>query len=102
MSQNQRPEFFALQNGCQSKTAFFRHAEYENRLGGLRRELMASSSGVDAMLLTSMHNIAYYSGFPVLFIWPPLCLRGNRRPLCHGLRQHRSRPALAALVTATT
>ena len=60
MSQSQRPEFFALQNGAKA-TLPFSATEYENRLGGLR-QLMASS-GVDAMLLTSMHNIAYYSGF---------------------------------------
>jgi creatinase len=60
MSQNQRPEFFALQNGAKAKLPFSA-TEYENRLGGLR-QLMASC-GVDAMLLTSMHNIAYYSGF---------------------------------------
>ncbi len=60
MSQTQRPEFFELQNGSRAKLPFS-DIEYENRLGGLR-QLMAAC-GVDAMLLTSMHNIAYYSGF---------------------------------------
>ncbi len=60
MSQTQRPEFFELQNGSKANLPFS-DTEYENRLRGLR-QLMASS-GVDAMLLTSMHNIAYYSGF---------------------------------------
>jgi len=60
MSQTQRPEFFELQNGSKVNLPFS-DAEYENRLAGLR-QLMASS-GVEAMLLTSMHNIAYYSGF---------------------------------------
>ncbi len=60
MSQVQRPEFFQLQNGSKAQLAFS-DAEYENRLSKLRA-LMASSD-VDAMLLTSMHNIAYYSGF---------------------------------------
>jgi creatinase len=60
MSQTQRPDFFELQNGSKAKLPFS-DTEYENRLAGLR-QLMASS-GVDAMLLTSMHNIAYYSGF---------------------------------------
>ncbi len=60
MSQTQRPEFFELQNGSKAILPFS-DTEYENRLGGLR-QLMASS-GIDAMLLTSMHNIAYYSGF---------------------------------------
>ena len=60
MSQTQRPDFFELQNGSKAKLPFS-DTEYENRLSGLR-QLMAGS-GVDAMLLTSMHNIAYYSGF---------------------------------------
>jgi creatinase len=60
MSQNQRPDFFELQNGSKAKLPFS-DTEYENRLSGLR-QLMASSD-VDAILLTSMHNIAYYSGF---------------------------------------
>ena len=60
MSQTQRPDFFELQNGSKAKLPFS-DTEYENRLSGLR-QLMASS-GIDAMLLTSMHNIAYYSGF---------------------------------------
>ncbi|MGD8348228.1 MAG: aminopeptidase P family protein [Gammaproteobacteria bacterium] len=60
MTQIERPEFFALQNGAQAPLPFSA-AEYESRLERLR-ELMASRD-VDAMLLTSMHNIAYYSGF---------------------------------------
>jgi creatinase len=62
MSQTQtvRPEFFELQNGDKAKLPFS-HQEYEARLAKLR-ELM-EASGVEAMLLTSMHNIAYYSGF---------------------------------------
>jgi len=60
MSQNQRPEFFELQNGSKVMLPFS-DDEYEHRLGKLRK-LMAHSN-VDAMLLTSMHNIAYYSGF---------------------------------------
>ena len=62
MSQTQtvRPEFFELQNGSKAKLPFS-DAEYENRLGNLRN--LMESSGVEAMILTSMHNIAYYSGF---------------------------------------
>jgi creatinase len=60
MSQVQRPEFFELQNGSKANLPFS-GAEYEIRLSKLRA-LMAGSN-VDAMLLTSMHNIAYYSGF---------------------------------------
>jgi creatinase len=62
MSQSQtiRPEYFQLQNGNKAKLPFS-DAEYETRLGKLRA--LMSDAGVGAMLLTSMHNIAYYSGF---------------------------------------
>jgi len=59
-SQSIRPEFFELQNGSKAKLPFS-DAEYEGRLGKLRQ--IMESSGVEAMVLTSMHNIAYYSGF---------------------------------------
>ena len=55
-----RPEFFRLQNG--EKTALpFSHVEYERRLANLR-EVMAAVD-VPVVVLTSMHNIAYHSGF---------------------------------------
>jgi len=60
MPQVKRPDFFELQNGSKASLPFSA-AEYDNRLGKLRA-LMAQA-GVDAMLLTSMHNVAYYSGF---------------------------------------
>ena len=60
MSQLQRPEFFELHNGDKANLPFS-DAEYEIRLGKLRA-LMAGNN-IEAMLLTSMHNIAYYSGF---------------------------------------
>ncbi|MDH5353926.1 MAG: aminopeptidase P family protein [Gammaproteobacteria bacterium] len=59
-SQTVRPDFFELQNGSKANLPFS-DAEYDARLSNLR-ELM-ESLGVEAMLLTSMHNIAYYSGF---------------------------------------
>ena len=59
-SQTKRPEFFQLHNGSKAKLPFST-AEYENRLRSLRN--LMSQSGVEATVLTSMHNIAYYSGF---------------------------------------
>ena len=52
--------FFQLKNGDKARLPFS-DVEYETRLGRLRQ--LMESAGVDAMLLTSMHNIAYYSGF---------------------------------------
>ena len=54
-----RPDFYRFHQG--SKTLPFADAEYEMRLAGLRA--IMASKGIDACVLTSMHNVAYYSGF---------------------------------------
>ena len=53
-------EILSLTNG-ESATLPFSDAEYERRLAALRNIMVAHE--LDAVLLTSMHNIAYYSGF---------------------------------------
>ncbi len=55
-----RPDTFRRPNGAKSPLPFS-PAEYERRLAGLR-QVMARRD-VPAVLLTSMHNIAYYTGF---------------------------------------
>ncbi len=55
----QRPDFYRFHQG--DKVLPFADAEYEARLSGLRR--IMAEKGIDACLLTSMHNVAYYSGF---------------------------------------
>ncbi len=56
----ERPEFYRFHNG--DKVALpFAADEYEDRIAGLRDILEVHS--LDAAVLTSMHNIAYYSGF---------------------------------------
>ena len=55
-----RPEFFTLHNGGKAPLPFSK-AEYARRLAGLRK--IMGETGVEAVVLTSMHNIAYYSGF---------------------------------------
>ncbi|MFZ3582986.1 aminopeptidase P family protein [Loktanella sp. DJP18] len=55
----ERPEYYRFHQG--DRVLPFAASEYEMRLTGLRR-LMADA-GVEACVLTSMHNIAYYSGF---------------------------------------
>ena len=57
---SQRPEFFELHNGSKSPLPF-PAAEYERRIAALRQ--LMSDRGLRAILLTSMHNVAYYSGF---------------------------------------
>ena len=55
-----RPSFFQLKNGSKANLPFTDN-EYENRLIGLRE--IISKNNLDAVILTSMQNIAYYSGF---------------------------------------
>ena len=56
----QRPEHYRFHNG--DKVALpFSDAEYDARLTGLRA--IMARQGVQVCVFTSMHNIAYYSGF---------------------------------------
>lgn len=55
-----RPDFFTLHNGAKASLPFSQ-AEYADRLAKLRR--IMGEAGVDVAVLTSMHNVAYYSGF---------------------------------------
>ncbi|MCE8525275.1 aminopeptidase P family protein [Ruegeria pomeroyi] len=55
-----RPEFYRYHNGTEARLPF-EAAEYEARLAGLRARMEAL--GAEAAVFTSMHNIAYYSGF---------------------------------------
>ena len=54
-----RPEFYRFHQG--ERVLPFAAAEYDARLAGLRHRM--AEAGVDACVFTSMHNIAYYSGF---------------------------------------
>ena len=55
----ERPQQYRFHQG--TKVLPFAASEYDQRLGGLR--VIMDALGVDAVVLTSMHNIAYYSGF---------------------------------------
>ncbi len=56
----ERPDFFTLKNGTKSKLPFS-NKEYQNRLDKVRNVM--SSNNLNMIILTSMHNIAYYTGF---------------------------------------
>ena len=55
-----RPQTMTLENGTKAPLPFSAD-EYDRRLAGLRQ--IMDRQGLDAVLLTSMHNIAYYTGF---------------------------------------
>ena len=56
----ERPDFFTLKNGEKAKLPFS-NEEYNQRLNKLRS--IMNKDNLDMTILTSMHNIAYYSGF---------------------------------------
>ncbi|MFM7335898.1 MAG: aminopeptidase P family protein [Tabrizicola sp.] len=56
-----RPEMYRFHNGGKKDMLPFADQEYHDRLAGLR-EIMEMHE-LDAVVLTSMHNVAYYSGF---------------------------------------
>jgi len=56
----ERPDFFELKNGSKVKLPFT-DTEYQNRLKKIRKAM--SEKNIDMTILTSMHNVAYYTGF---------------------------------------
>lgn len=55
----ERPQFYRFHQG--ERVLPFSTEEYDTRLTGLRHSM--AQSGLDAVVFTSMHNVAYYSGF---------------------------------------
>ena len=55
-----RANFFQFNNGSKARLPFSDN-EYKNRLKSLRK--IISEKNLDAVILTSMQNVAYYSGF---------------------------------------
>ncbi len=56
----ERPDFFKLKNGIKAKLPFS-EKEYNQRLDKLR--IIMDRKNLDMLILTSMHNVAYYTGF---------------------------------------
>ena len=56
----ERPDFFTLKNGEKVKLPFSK-SEYDRRVNNLRTVM--DQNNLDMVILTSMHNIAYYTGF---------------------------------------
>ena len=56
----ERPDFFELKNGEKVKLPFT-DQEYNDRVSKLRSVM--DQNGLDMIILTSMHNVAYYTGF---------------------------------------
>ena len=55
-----RPQYYRFHNGTKDALPFSQN-EYKRRLTGIRSRMAARD--IDALILTSMHNVAYYTGF---------------------------------------
>ena len=62
-----RPQYYRFHQG--QKQLPFTEAEYESRLKILRQTMQEID--VDACVLTSMHNVSYYSGFYIVRLADP-------------------------------
>ena len=56
----ERPDFYKLKNGEKAKLPFS-DQEYDQRI--LKLRLSMDKKNLDMVILTSMHNVAYYTGF---------------------------------------
>ena len=56
----ERPDFFTLKNGEKAKLPFS-NQEYHQRVSNLRSVM--DKNNLDMIILSSIHNIAYYTGF---------------------------------------
>jgi len=55
-----RADFFSIKNGSKANLPFT-NSEYKNRQEKLKQVM--SKNNLDVIILTSMHNVAYYTGF---------------------------------------
>ena len=84
-----RSNFFQFKNGNKVSLPFS-DKEYENRLKSLRK--IISEKNLDAVILTSMQNVAYYSGFLYCsFGRPYACVVTEKRKYCC-FSKYRCRP----------
>ena len=75
-----RSNFFQFKNGNKASLPFS-NQEYENRLIGLRK--IISENNLDAVILTSMQNVAYYSGFLYCSFGSPYpCIVTEKKKFC--------------------
>ena len=74
-----RSDFFQFINGSKVPLPFS-NEEYENRLKGLRKIIIEEN--LDAIILTSLQNVAYYSGFLYCsFGRPYACIVTSKRSI---------------------
>ena len=74
-----RSDFFQFTNGSKVPLPFS-NEEYESRIKGLRKIIIEEN--LDAIILTSLQNVAYYSGFLYCsFGRPYACIVTSKRSI---------------------
>jgi len=87
----ERPDFFQLKNGFKAKLPFS-DKEYTNRISKLRT--LMSKNNLDMIILTSMHNIAYYTGFIYCSFGRPYGCLITEKKNYYSFSQHRCKPTM--------
>ena len=82
----ERPDFFTLNNGEKVKLPFS-NSEYNERINKLRKVMDANN--LDMIILTSMHNIAYYTGFIYCSFGRPYGCIITQKKNCNNLSKYR-------------
>ena len=87
----ERPDFFSLKNGEKVKLPFS-NKEYDERLSKLRA--IMDKNNLDMVILTSIHNIAYYSGFIYCSFGRPYGCVITKKKNIYDLSKYRCQPTL--------
>ena len=90
----ERPDFLELKNGEKVKLPFT-EKEYQNRLKKLRNTM--SEQGMDMAILTSMHNVAYYTGFIYCSFGRSYGCVVTQKKNCNNFRKYRRKSTLEAI-----
>ena len=87
----ERPDFFKFKNGEKVKLPFT-NSEYQQRVDKLRSVM--EKNNLDMVILTSMHNIAYYTGFIYCSFGRPYGCVVTKKKNINYFCKYRCQPAL--------
>ena len=90
----ERPDFFNLKNGEKAKLPFS-DEEYNQRVDKLRNVM--DKKNLDMIILTSMHNIAYYTGFIYCSFGRPYGCVITKKKNFYNFCEYRCKPTLETI-----
>ena len=90
----ERPDFFKLKNGDKVELPFS-NQEYEKRISKLRS--IMDKNNLDMIILTSMHNVAYYTGFIYCSFGRPYACIVTKKKYFNNFCKYRCKPTMETL-----